>query len=199
MAFWNLRRDLDSLFSSPFITLQDPWEDYNELRRRAMDLFDTHVPEECEQEKEEPSSSGEPSAIQKREKDSQIAPMKRFKSWIPRCDMHETENEVVISAEVPGMSKENINIDYDEESNIITLSGERKNEKKEEKETDKGKYHYSERSYGSFTRSFRLPPECKSKMSECSAKAADGVLEIICPKEKPQPKAEPKRRQITIN
>ena len=112
--------------------------------------------------------------------------------------MVEKPTEVVIHAEVPGLPKEEIKVDYDEEHNVISISGEKKSEHKEDKETEQGKYHYLERTHGSFMRSFKLPAECKSKMSECTATTKDGVLEIHCPKDVSTP-ATPKTRTISIN
>lgn len=84
-------------------------------------------------------------------------------SWFPRLRMPEIEevtpsmdvfeegDDVVVKAELPGMSKENIDVKVMED--IITISGEKKKEEKIEKKD----YYRMERSYGSFTRSLRLP------------------------------------------
>ncbi|KAH7818172.1 putative heat shock protein Hsp20 [Monocercomonoides exilis] len=209
MALWNLRHDLNSLFSSPFV-FDDPWEGYNELRRRTLDLFDTHVPYLEDGSKGDSDGEGEgnnkkgrkahsstnQTAITKKNSDSAITKMQQPSFWMPRCDVKETDNEVIISAELPGLKKEDMKIEFDEGNNTLILSGDRKQEKSEDKKTKHGRYYYSERSYGSFKRSFRLPEECASKISECSAKTSDGILEIHCPKD--EKKAESKRKQISI-
>jgi len=79
--------------------------------------------------------------------DKEIAPS----SWAPAVDIYETENEIVMTAEVPGIDEKDIEIKI--EDNTLTLRGERKftTETKEEN------YHRLERSYGSFYRAFTLP------------------------------------------
>jgi len=71
-------------------------------------------------------------------------------SWSPKVDIYETENSYVLNAELPGLKKEEIKIDLND--NTLTLNGEKKFEEKVEKEN----YVRVERSYGSFTRSFVL-------------------------------------------
>jgi len=94
--------------------------------------------------------------------------------WMPRVDISETDDNLVIAAEIPGMKKEDINISV--EDGVLTLKGERKheNEKKEKN------YHRIERSYGSFYRSFRLPPSVDTEKVHASYK--DGVLKVTLPK-----------------
>ncbi|MCF8056877.1 MAG: Hsp20/alpha crystallin family protein [Desulfocapsa sp.] len=92
----------------------------------------------------------------------------------PTVDIFEEDKEVVVKAEIPGMKKSDISIDIDE--NSITISGEKKQEKKVEKKD----YHRFECSYGSFCRSFRLPDDVNSDKAKASFK--DGVLEIRMPK-----------------
>lgn len=90
--------------------------------------------------------------------------------WRPVLDVSETPKEVVIKAELPGMDPKEIDISL--RDNVLTLKGERKQEK-EQKDED---YHRVERSYGSFVRSFRLPAEVESEKVDASYK--DGVLNI---------------------
>jgi HSP20 family protein len=101
--------------------------------------------------------------------------------WSPSVDLSETEDSYEVKAEVPGMNKDEIKISYHD--NVLTLSGERKQEEK----TDKKNYHRIERAYGRFERSFRLPEEVKAE--EIKAKYKNGVLSIEIPKaEKVKPK-----------
>ncbi len=71
--------------------------------------------------------------------------------WIPVVDVTETKDDVIVRAEVPGMTKEDISVILQE--NVLTLRGEKKQEKRELEAA----YHCMERSYGSFVRSFTLP------------------------------------------
>ena len=95
-------------------------------------------------------------------------------AWLPAVDVSETDSEMVVRAELP--------------DNVLTLKGEKKQEKKEEKEN----YHRVERSYGSFSRSFTLPAGVNQ--DEVKATFKDGVLEIAMPKTE---EAKPKKIAIT--
>lgn len=92
----------------------------------------------------------------------------------PFVDISETPQQYNIRAEIPGMKKEDIKISVNR--NVLTLSGE----KKEEKKTEGEKFHRSESFYGSFQRSFVLPDGIKSDKVEANFK--DGVLSVIIPK-----------------
>jgi len=94
----------------------------------------------------------------------------------PKIDMKETDKEIIINAEIPGVDKKDINIDLNE--NILTISFERKQEKDEK---DEG-WRIIERSYGKFSRTITLP--CIVKSNEAKATYKDGVLKIVLPKEK---------------
>jgi HSP20 family protein len=92
----------------------------------------------------------------------------------PRVDMSETDKEILITAELPGVNKDDLGISVSE--GRITIHGE----KKEQKE-DKGKDYYRlERSYGSFQRSLSLP--CEIDADKVDASFKDGVLKISLPK-----------------
>jgi HSP20 family protein len=106
-------------------------------------------------------------------------------NWTPAVDIYDKGTEVVIHAEVPGLKKEDIDIRV--ENNILTIRGkkERKEEVKEEG------YFRSERSYGSFTRSFSLPNTVE--VSKIAADYKDGVLSLRLPKAE-----EAKPRQIEV-
>jgi HSP20 family protein len=106
--------------------------------------------------------------------------------WLPSVDVSETETAMVVRAELPGMTHEDIQLNL--QDNVLILKGEKKQEKKEEKEN----YHRVERSYGSFTRSFTLPVGVKPE--EVKATFKDGVLEISMPKTE---EAKPKKIAIT--
>ncbi|HEY2866786.1 MAG TPA: Hsp20/alpha crystallin family protein, partial [Pyrinomonadaceae bacterium] len=73
-------------------------------------------------------------------------------AWSPNVDIYENKDQIVLEAELPGMKPDDVNISI--ENNVLTLHGERKFEKKD----DNDNFHRVERSYGSFTRSFTLPP-----------------------------------------
>ena len=96
-------------------------------------------------------------------------------------DIREEDDAFYVDAEVPGMSADDIKVEF--EKNVLTLSGERKFEKEETED----KYRRVERQYGSFTRSFSLPETVDS--DNISADLKDGVLELRLPKkEAPSPK-----------
>jgi HSP20 family protein len=102
--------------------------------------------------------------------------------WTPTVDISETDGEYVIKAELPEVKKEDVKVTL--EDGVLTLSGERRQEK-EEKHT---KYHRVERSYGSFVRSFSLPELVDE--SKVKAEYKDGVLSLHLPKaEKVKPRA----------
>lgn len=104
--------------------------------------------------------------------------------WTPSVDISETKDDILIKAEVPGMKKEDIKISL--QDNVLTLKGERKQEK-EEKETN---FYRMERSYGSFTRSFNLPTVVQADKIKASYK--DGILNVTLPKaEEVKPKQIP--------
>ncbi len=95
-------------------------------------------------------------------------------SWVPVVDVSETDSEIVVRAELPGMTHENIELNLQE--NVLTLKGEKKQENKVENEN----FHRMERSYGSFTRSFTLP--CDTNPEGIIATFKDGVLVVALPK-----------------
>jgi len=104
-----------------------------------------------------------------------------------KVDIFEDGNDVVVKAELPGMKKDDLEVNLTDDT--ITVSGEKKKEEKIEKKD----YYRVERSYGSFTRSFRLPKEVQSDKAKASFK--DGVLEIRAPKTE---EAIKKEKKVTI-
>lgn len=98
--------------------------------------------------------------------------------WIPSVDITEDKENFIIKAELPEVNKEDVKVSIDK--NILTLSGERKLEVKDEKE------HRIERSYGSFSRSFSLPENIND--SKIHAKSKNGMLYLTIPKAIPKNK-----------
>jgi HSP20 family protein len=94
--------------------------------------------------------------------------------FAPLMDVVETDKAIEIDAELPGMTEKDIDVSVVD--NVLTVKGEKK-EEKEEKDTD---YHMVERSYGAFTRSLMLPYEVDA--SKVEAKFDKGVLKITLPK-----------------
>jgi HSP20 family protein len=95
-------------------------------------------------------------------------------TWRPVVDISETDDEYIVRAEIPGVSKDDIKVTI--RDNMLTISGE----KKQEKETKNENFHRVERVYGSFTRTFTLPGAVKVDKVEATFK--DGVLTIKLPK-----------------
>ena len=106
-------------------------------------------------------------------------------TWSPSVDIFETEGEIVVKAELPGMDRKGITLHL--ENNVLTLRGERKFEK----ETKEENYHRIERSYGNFSRSFSIPAMVDAENIRADYK--DGVLKIVLPK-----KEQAKPKQIKI-
>jgi HSP20 family protein len=107
-------------------------------------------------------------------------------SWSPAVDIFETEGEIVVKAELPGMDRKDITLNL--EKNVLTLKGERRFEK----ETKDENYHRIERSYGGFSRSFSIPATVDEESIRADYK--DGVLKIVLPK-----KEQTKPKQIRIS
>ena len=102
--------------------------------------------------------------------------------WAPPVDVRESQNELTLSLEVPGVSPDQIELTID--NGILTVKGEKREERKE---GDEGQYHVLERTYGTFTRSFQLPKSLDE--SKIEAKHEHGILTIRIPKAAlPQPK-----------
>jgi HSP20 family protein len=105
--------------------------------------------------------------------------------WSPAVDIYETENEVVLKADVPGIELKDIEVHV--ENQTLTVKGERTFEKEE---NAKG-YHRIERSYGTFVRSFAVPPTVDTE--KVAAEYKNGVLAITLPK-----KEAAKPRQVKV-
>lgn len=109
--------------------------------------------------------------------------------WIPPVDIFDNDRgEIVMKAELPGMTKEDIDIRV--ENNTLTIKGERKRHA----ETREERYHRVERVYGSFTRSFALPATLDA--SRVSADYKDGILTVVLPVRE---EAKPRQIQVQVN
>ncbi len=96
----------------------------------------------------------------------------------PRFEVSETDDSVVVEAELPGMDEKDVQVTL--ENDILTIKGE----KKKEEETKKKNYYVSERSYGSFQRSLRLGSGVDAE--KVSASFKKGVLTVTVPKSEPE-------------
>ncbi len=105
--------------------------------------------------------------------------------WLPALDLAETDSEFVVKAEMPGLDPKDIDVSLSE--NMLTIKGEKKQEREEKKEN----YHFMERSYGAFARSIQLPGEVNHRKITTSYK--NGVLKIHLPKSE-----EAKKREVKI-
>jgi len=105
--------------------------------------------------------------------------------WSPSVDISETADNFVVRAELPGMKKDDIELEV--ENNVLSIRGERKFEKTDEGEN----YHFMERSYGSFYRSFTLPKNVDSET--IGAEYKDGMLIVTIPKKE---EVKPKKVEI---
>jgi len=106
--------------------------------------------------------------------------------WAPEVDIYETENELVVKADLPDVNPEDLDIRV--ENNILTIRGERKFDEK----ANEDNYLRIERSYGSFSRSFSLANSVKSE--GIKADYQNGVLTLSIPK-----REEAKPKQIKVN
>ena len=143
------------------ISKNDPFRELRSLQDEMNRLFNTNFPGEFSQE--DMASGG----------------------WSPSVDIYESEAEIVLEAELPGMKRDDFEVSI--ESNVITLRGERHFGKKNESDN----YHRVERAYGAFTRSFSLPRSVSA--TNTTADFTNGVLRITLPK-----KEEAKARKIEV-
>jgi HSP20 family protein len=106
-------------------------------------------------------------------------------SWSPAVDIYETDNEIVLKAELPEVNQKDIDIQI--ENSTLTIQGERKSDTTIKQEN----YHRIERAYGRFNRSFTLPNLVDQE--KIKAEYRDGVLKIELPK-----REERKHKQIKV-
>ena len=107
--------------------------------------------------------------------------------FAPQMEVSETDKEVRISAELPGLDEKDVEVSLS--GNLLTIKGE----KKEEKDEDKGDYRHSERSYGYFERTLQLPDG--ADVDKITAKCQKGVLKVTVPK---KPEEQNARRKIEL-
>ena len=107
-------------------------------------------------------------------------------AWRPAVDIYDTDNALVIKAELPGIEKDDVSVDV--KGNVLTIKGERSFDKEIKEEN----YYRKERSIGKFQRSFTLPEAVNPEAIKANFK--NGVLEIEVPKPE-----EKKPKQISIN
>jgi HSP20 family protein len=105
--------------------------------------------------------------------------------WIPPIDVHETADEYVITAELPGLGRDDVQIQVHD--GRVQISGQRR-----ERGDPCEQYHRIERGHGSFSRTFELPLPVRN--DEVTADLHDGVLTIVCPKAK-----EPGAHRIVVS
>ncbi|MCX8052327.1 MAG: Hsp20/alpha crystallin family protein [Armatimonadetes bacterium] len=129
----------------------DPWDTFEEMERMFRDFF----------------TSPFPLLRPWRLRPSQV-------EFTPEVDLRETDKEFIFSATLPGMEKEDIDIDVT--ADRITISGERKAEEERPDEC----YHIRQQSYGAFNVSYGLPAEIKPDQVKATYK--NGVLEVVMPK-----------------
>jgi HSP20 family protein len=107
------------------------------------------------------------------------------RSWVPPADIHETDKDLIVTTDLPGVDPKNIDVRV--ENNVLSITGERHFERNVENEN----IHRVERMYGGFARSFTLSMPVQADKIQASYK--DGVLRISLPKAE---QAKPKRIQI---
>jgi len=142
------------------ITRWDPFRNLSTLQDQVNRLFETNFPARTDN-----------SALT---------------TWAPAVDIYETENELVIKADLPEVSDKDLDVRV--ENNMLTLRGERKFEKQVKEDN----YLRVERTYGSISRSFSLPNTVNTEAIEAEYK--NGVLTIELPK-----RAESKPKQVKVN
>ncbi len=107
--------------------------------------------------------------------------------WNPPVDIYESENDIVLQAELPGLKKDEIDVRV--EKNVLTLNGQREREN----EVKEDGYYRSERAYGSFSRSFTLPTTVDA--TKIAATYRDGVLTLTLPKVE---QAKPRQIEVKV-
>ena len=110
-----------------------------------------------------------------------------FTTWMPLCDIYETDKELVLKMELPEMKKEDVHLTV--ENNLLTFRGERKFDETIEREN----FHRIERHYGEFLRTFTLPAFVDG--NHILAEFKDGLLTVTLPKNKA---AIPKQIEVKV-
>ena len=107
-------------------------------------------------------------------------------TWAPAVDVAEEKDKLLVKIEVPGIEEKDLKIHF--EDGILTVTGERQFERKDERN-----YHRIERAYGTFTRTFSLPRSIDA--NQITAAYRSGILEIEIPKKE---EAKPKQIEISV-
>ncbi|MCA9739891.1 MAG: Hsp20/alpha crystallin family protein [Deferribacteres bacterium] len=109
-------------------------------------------------------------------------------NWTPAVDISEDDNNFYLNVDLPGMTKDQVKVRF--EDGMLSITGEKKSEKEEKKVN----YHRVERSFGRFERSFRVPSRISA--NKIDAKFDKGVLTVTMPKAE---EAKPKEIEVKIN
>lgn len=117
-----------------------------------------------------------------------LAGLSSASAVVPQLDVRESDKEIVVEAELPGIEEKDISLTF--QDGILVLKGEKKFENKEEKDN----YHLMERRYGSFQRTMRVPDSVDE--DNVQANFDNGVLTVTMPK---KPEAVKKEKKIEIN
>ena len=143
----------------------DPWREFETLQERINRIFDTSLLRRYMGE-EEGLETG---------------------SWVPAIDVIDNRDHYLVRADLPGVSKDDIEVDVSD--GTLTIKGEKKRETKEEGDN----YIRVERTYGTFVRSFTLPDDVDS--DKIKASYENGVLELVIPKKE---EAKPKKIKVEV-
>lgn len=115
-------------------------------------------------------------------------PVRDTRNWSPAVDVKETDNLFILTADIPGLTKKDIKVNV--ASGKLSLSGERTYETDQENDN----YHYRERRFGTFDRSFKLPDTVDEE--KISASFKNGILNVALPKHE---NILPKEREIKVS
>jgi len=105
-----------------------------------------------------------------------LAPWRDRETFAPQLELKERDNAYVLRVDLPGVREQDVNVNVDDDQRTLTISGERR---REESKRERG-YEYTERDYGSFSRSVELPRGADT--SKVEAEFRNGVLEVRVPK-----------------
>ncbi|MFO7937761.1 MAG: Hsp20/alpha crystallin family protein [Kiritimatiellia bacterium] len=108
-------------------------------------------------------------------------------AFSPEVDLSETDKDIIVKVELPGMDKKDVSVELDDD--VIVISGE----KKEEHEDKNRRWHVREQSFGTFRRQIPLPSAVKDEKAKAAFR--NGILTVTVPKDK---EAEPQRKMIDI-
>ncbi|KAK2954179.1 putative HSP20 family protein [Blattamonas nauphoetae] len=199
MTFTHLQKEIDDLFHSTSHLFDNPFQEYNEIRRRTLEILDEHQPGNClcgDSEEgmcgAQPSSSGNQQQNWIQPHNGGNLPDSQRQWMVPRCDFHNEAKRYIIQAELPGMNKEDIHLDVDDETNSITISAKRHDESKSDRTEAGEKIHSSKSHTYSFHHTFKLPFECHKNLNNMQAEFNDGMLCITCPKGQVTPNRSPR-------